>query len=265
MQPGSFDHAAQHYDETRGFPPGISDLVAGAALDLLAGRRAVLEVGVGTGRIARPLLARGVSVTGLDLSRPMLARLLANLPAGAPRPRLVEGAAEQLPLATGSVDAVLTVHVLQLIPNWRVALSEIQRVLRAGGAFLSGYEARPPDAPGARLMAQWRAIVSARSGVAAGLAAAPGLHDFADIRAALVAGGARADEVGVGAWHTTRTLARSLEAIEHRTWAATWDLPAEFFKDCLAELRAWAVAEYGALERELVTPHRFVWQRFVFV
>jgi SAM-dependent methyltransferase len=221
-----------------------------------------LEVGVGTGRIARPLLARGVHVTGLDLSRPMLALFLANLPAGAPRPSLVQGAVEQLPLAHGSFDAVVTVHVLQLIPDWRTALAEIQRVLSAGGAFLSGYEARPPAAPGTRLMEQWRAIVAARSGGAAGLAAAPGLHDFADIQAALVVGGARFDQVQVGAWHTPRTLARHLETIEHRTWAATWDLPDDFFQACLAELRAWAVAEYGAPERELVTPHHFVWQRF---
>jgi hypothetical protein len=66
----------------------------------------------------------------------------------------------------------------------------------------------------------------------------------------------------VGAWTTTRTLARSLEAIEHRTWAGTDSLPDGFLAACLAELRAWAQAEFGALEREFATPHRFVWQRF---
>ena len=262
MHAGSFDNAAHFYDETRGFPPGISDLVADAARDLLAGRRRVLEVGVGTGRIARPLLARGVRVTGLDVSRKMMTRLLDTLPAAATRPALMQGVAEHLPLAPASVDAVLSVHVFHLIPHWQTALAEVRRVLRPGGVFLTGYEWRPAEAPGARLMDQWRSIVQAHSGGALNPTTGPGAHDFADISAALLAGGPRYDEVTVGVWETTRTLARNLEAIEHRTWSSTWNLPDAFFVACLADLRAWALAEYGALDREFVTSHRFIWQRF---
>ncbi len=39
-----------------------------------AGGRPVLELGVGTGRLARPLLDRGVTVVGVDVSASMLAR-----------------------------------------------------------------------------------------------------------------------------------------------------------------------------------------------
>jgi SAM-dependent methyltransferase len=42
----------------------------------------VLELGVGTGRLAIPLAARGVQVVGLDASSAMLAKLAANDPAG---------------------------------------------------------------------------------------------------------------------------------------------------------------------------------------
>ena len=51
------------------------------AVDLLAelaGDGAALELGVGTGRIALPLSARGVSVHGIDMSRAMVARLRAK-------------------------------------------------------------------------------------------------------------------------------------------------------------------------------------------
>ncbi|MDT0266055.1 class I SAM-dependent methyltransferase [Streptomyces sp. DSM 44915] len=48
----------------------------------LAGGGRVLELGVGTGRVALPLVARGVPVAGIDLSRAMVARLRAK-PGGA--------------------------------------------------------------------------------------------------------------------------------------------------------------------------------------
>lgn len=47
-------------------------------LEALAGGGSALEFGVGTGRIALPLSARGVSVSGIDLSPQMLDRLAAK-------------------------------------------------------------------------------------------------------------------------------------------------------------------------------------------
>src|SRR5262249_15605645 len=44
----------------------------------LAGQGPALEFGVGTGRIAVPLARRGVPTQGIDLSRPMVARLKAK-------------------------------------------------------------------------------------------------------------------------------------------------------------------------------------------
>src|SRR4051795_12805447 len=56
----------------------VVDFLAG-----LAGDGAALELGVGTGRIALPLAARGVAVHGIDLSQAMVARLRAKPGAGA--------------------------------------------------------------------------------------------------------------------------------------------------------------------------------------
>lgn len=44
----------------------------------LADGGTVLELGIGTGRIALPLSVRGVRVAGIDLSEPMVARLRAK-------------------------------------------------------------------------------------------------------------------------------------------------------------------------------------------
>src|SRR5262249_23704646 len=74
---------AATYDEESAemFAPGavdpVVDLLAG-----LAGDGRALELGIGTGRIALPLAARGVPVRGIDLSRAMVARLRAK-PGGA--------------------------------------------------------------------------------------------------------------------------------------------------------------------------------------
>jgi SAM-dependent methyltransferase len=47
-------------------------------LSALAGDGRVLEFAIGTGRVALPLVARGVSVTGIELSQPMIDRLRAK-------------------------------------------------------------------------------------------------------------------------------------------------------------------------------------------
>jgi SAM-dependent methyltransferase len=55
--------------------------VVGPAVDLLAGLAGdgrALELGIGTGRIAIPLAARGIEVAGIELSRAMAARLRAK-------------------------------------------------------------------------------------------------------------------------------------------------------------------------------------------
>ncbi|MEV7786264.1 class I SAM-dependent methyltransferase [Streptomyces sp. NPDC088106] len=68
--------AARRYDTpgTGMFAPEV----LGPAVDLLArlaGEGAALEFAVGTGRVAVPLAGRGVPVTGIELSPPMVAQL----------------------------------------------------------------------------------------------------------------------------------------------------------------------------------------------
>ena len=77
---GYFDERiAAKYDEADGeeFDPEVIDQTVGFLADL-AGRRRALELGIGTGRIALPLARRGVPVHGIDLSKPMVAKLSAK-------------------------------------------------------------------------------------------------------------------------------------------------------------------------------------------
>jgi ubiquinone/menaquinone biosynthesis C-methylase UbiE len=236
----------------------VGEQVARAAVDWIGGGARVLEVGIGTGRIAKPLLALGMNVTGLDLSAQMLAHLQLTLPAEGAVPALVLGDANYLPLAAGAFDAVISVHMFQLLADWGNALSGVRRVLRLGGVFLNGYEWRPPASPGARLMARWRGLLEAAGQPALAIAA----RDFGDLKNELLQTGAAYREQNVGQWSTTRTLARQLETIEHRAWSLGAREPNGDVVGCLAQLRSWASAEFGALDRAHTVPHHFVWQRF---
>lgn len=70
------DRFADVYDDWYG---DVTDVEAcTAALAELAAGGAVLELGVGTGRLALPLAARGVEVHGIDSSADMLAQLRAK-------------------------------------------------------------------------------------------------------------------------------------------------------------------------------------------
>jgi SAM-dependent methyltransferase len=73
------EEIAARYDDELG-PWGEREAVESAVdfLAELAGGGAALELGVGTGRIALPLAARGVQVHGIDLSDAMVARLRAK-------------------------------------------------------------------------------------------------------------------------------------------------------------------------------------------
>jgi SAM-dependent methyltransferase len=70
------DETARGYDTpgTGMFAPEVLGPTVDRLVELAGGGRA-LEFAIGTGRVAVPLAARGVPVTGIELSRPMIDRL----------------------------------------------------------------------------------------------------------------------------------------------------------------------------------------------
>lgn len=98
-----------------------------------------LDVGCGTGRLLAFLHEAwpGVRFTGLDLSPPYLAEAR-RLVGRTARLKLVEGAAERLPMANASVDLVVSSYLLhELPPAVRAAtLSEMARVVKPGGLLV---------------------------------------------------------------------------------------------------------------------------------
>ena len=88
------DRIADVYDEL--YPPESDVDEAVVLLADLAADGVVLELGVGTGRLALPLAARGVNVEGVDASATMVAKLKAKPGGERLKVRLVDFGREQL-------------------------------------------------------------------------------------------------------------------------------------------------------------------------
>jgi SAM-dependent methyltransferase len=241
----NFDRAADYYDATRALPAdSMDDLTALLAAEL-GGRQPCLEIGVGTGRIARPLSEGGVTLAGMDLSAGMLGRLIANA-GGAPPFPLVRADATRLPFAAGSFGAVLAVHVLHLIRDWRVAVDESLRVLRPGGALVAGLQGQSrgqrSDRAAPAGAAPWAGALR-ESLRRRGIVRVPvGTRD-PRLVAAYLAGRATARQLEAVPVRRTRTIADAIERIERQTFSWTWPYPADQMRAVADDIRAWAARE----------------------
>ena len=121
----SFGAAAEAYERAR---PGYPD----EAVDWLLpeGARTVLDLGAGTGKLTRALVARGLEVVAVEPLREMRERLAATLP----EVRAVPGTAEEIPLPDDSVDAITVAQAWHWVDPER-ATAEAARVLRPGGTL----------------------------------------------------------------------------------------------------------------------------------
>lgn len=103
----------------------------------LAGVQNILDVGSGAGQITKHLLKyapRDATITCCDLSHEMLRRARARL--NSTKPRFLAADLTQLPFADATFDCVMCGYVLEHLPDPRVGLSEIARVLVPGGRML---------------------------------------------------------------------------------------------------------------------------------
>ena len=93
----------------------------------------VLDVGTGTGAVASTIAAtfRSSLVVGVDPSAAFIAAARNN--AKSDRERFEVGDAQALALPDGSFDQVMSLLVLNFVPDPQKALSEMRRVARAGG------------------------------------------------------------------------------------------------------------------------------------
>jgi SAM-dependent methyltransferase len=125
---GSFGVAATVYERARPTYPdeAVDWLIPEHTLP--HGSPKIVDLGAGTGKLTRMITARGLDVTAVEPSDGMREQLRAALPGVI----AIEGTAEELPLETSSVDAVLVAQAWHWVDVQRASV-EVARVLKPGG------------------------------------------------------------------------------------------------------------------------------------
>ena len=95
----------------------------------------VVDVGCGSGPIAEQLARAGIHVTGVEPAAYLRARFSERVIALDPGSAVVDGVADQLPFGDGEVEHVVMTEVLEHVPDPHGALTELHRVLAAGGTL----------------------------------------------------------------------------------------------------------------------------------
>lgn len=207
----------------------------------------LLEVGTGSGRSTRPLLdslaAWNVLLVGVDSSHGKLRQLATHSRTGAPN--LVQGDAADLPFPSACFDAIITIHVLHLVADWRTALNEFRRLLRPGGVYLRRATEQEYDSVWALMRRMWQSLLEQYD-----LTQRHAGRSDRAIDGALGQMGAVCRRVQVSARTVCTTPGQELDRIASRARNGTWTVPAEMLPLLLADLETQTIAEFTSLEHE---------------
>ena len=133
----SFGGVADAYERARPVYPddAVRWLVGSEPAD-------VVDLGAGTGKLTRSLVALGHRVTAIE----PLAGMRKQLAVAAPGATALEGSAESIPLPAASADVVVCAQAFHWFEH-ETALEEIARVLRPGGRLALVWNTRDDREP----------------------------------------------------------------------------------------------------------------------
>jgi len=254
----SFGKVAHAYDRTRYHPPEVSGKIATAItapVEESFSEPRFLELGVGTGRVGVPIVARGFSFVGVDISPAMLQIMRHKIAGVGHKVRLLEVDASDLPFAADSFQAVIGVHLWHLLPQWQRALGEALRVLAPGGFLFEGWDVSIADSEDWRIQERWREILAEL-----GYELKRGGHTrrLREVRESLESLGLSPQDEVVAEWIEERSPRQSMEILEDRLYSYTWQVPAEVFRPSIERLWAWVKDTYQDLDQSYPIPWRFV-------
>jgi SAM-dependent methyltransferase len=250
----SFDRVAHLYDETRGMPDEVERQVADGLATLLrefAPEPHLLEVGIGTGRVAVPLASRGVRVTGIDISTKMLAILRGK---GADI-SIAIAEASRLPFRDGAFDAALFVHILHLVPDPEATIRATVAAVRPGGVVIAAGDDRE-DSRRTQADELIRETVRELSGVDIGgwTPYARGMELFERV---LGEHGAATELAPLARWKASTTARRMLDRLKRRDYSSSWRIPDEIMPALLERVSSAIEKLFGGIDEPVAYERSF--------
>jgi ubiquinone/menaquinone biosynthesis C-methylase UbiE len=251
----AFDRAAEYYDQSRITDPDTLRETVDVLEREFAGRGRVLEIGVGTGALALPLAQRGIPMVGLDLSLPMMAKLVEKAGGRAPFP-LVRGDATRLPFRDDSLGGAYCRWVLHLIPNWPDAVAELSRVVRPGGVIvteLGSFSGRRRE--------MWLRFIDIL-GDRIRPVGLDWIGNFEDLDAAFAAAGGVRRDLPAVVTHDDSTLRNYFRELDERMYSWTWRVTPEELAPAVADVRTWAEREHPDFDTPFERDSPILWRAF---
>jgi ubiquinone/menaquinone biosynthesis C-methylase UbiE len=232
----NYDRAADFYDATRAYPAGVVEQLAEfiAKKALFKPDTNMLEIGIGTGRIALPMSAHVVSLIGVDISSRMMAKL--DEKQTSEPIEVAQADAEQLPFAAQTFKNVFISHVLHLVSDPQRVLSEVARVLQRPGQLIHirGINEHPPAMEA--LMNEWRK--HRKSGEKSPFERMATDELISPIDWLKL-------EEHRFIYPDTANPARFLETIQNRWWSNTWELSEPEIEIAALALKRVATEQFG--------------------
>ena len=207
-----------------------------------------------------PIVRKGYSYTGVDISEKMLDELRRKIQGVSEQITLVNADATALPFDDNSFDVALTVHLFHLIPTWREALAEVRRVLKPEGVYLYSHgrvgrenlDEFDFNQKRFDFDRRWENILAdcGHSIIRRGATEQ-------EVLEALREQGATLETVVAAQWRDELTVGELLDRYENRTYSSCWQVPDDVFPSAIKSLREWCQQHYGSLEAELSHENRF--------
>lgn len=250
-----YDNIAAIYDQTRWMSESVAEEVADYILALVNANpdTSFLEPGVGTGLNVLPLVKRGYSVTGIDISQEMLNQFRNKLKGNPENLTLIQADASQLPLPGASFDVVLTVHMVHTVSHWQKFLDEVERVLKPGGFYLNAQWITPP----ARMAFEhyFKAFLVKGSHTPSSTPSQEiNVEDYFGQK------GYRANYAVVKKWLVSNTVEKLLGFLQARAYGLCWRSSDKEFERALNEFETFCLGHYGSLKTEISSEAQFeIW------
>lgn len=252
-----FDRAVDYYDQTRALPSDLHDTMIEtlvSAAGIMYDSR-MLEIGIGTGRIAISTAQHVRRLFGVDLSLEMMGVLRKKLEGTALHIEIAQANALELPFEENWFDVVYAVHVYHLVHNWQNALLDARRVLKPGGRFVVNFHKREQETPNVRLRRRLKELAQAE-GVDV---SRPGAQTEEEILEEISKWGGNHSIVPISTTEDTEIPEKILEQLDRQIFSETWMIPRAVMDKVKPELRAWAAEQYGDLSQPIPVTYESRW------